>query len=175
MLRNSFLSSFGAQFVHAHSGDAAHGRFERRQMEARIECVRPELFSCDKIVHSLDEAYTADHSFVCVCETAIVGKIEVHACEGRFLVWFCDKMERACHTEMQGQPPPTVDIRLQVLAVSPRCNEFRAVQAIDERLRTELAQDDTLATPYVLEFIELVGLYQRSAKRIPRRGGDNDA
>jgi len=28
----------------------------------------------------------------------------------------------------------------------------------------------TLATPYVLEFVELVGLYQRSARHIPRGG-----
>jgi phosphatidylethanolamine-binding protein (PEBP) family uncharacterized protein len=30
----------------------------------------------------------------------------------------------------------------------------------------------TLATPYVLEFVELVGLYQRSMKHKPRRVGE---
>jgi hypothetical protein len=54
---------------------------------------------------------------------------------------FATKWSAPVNTEMQGQPTPTIDIRQQVLAVSPRCNEFRAVQAIDERLHTELAQD----------------------------------
>ena len=124
---------------------AQYGRFERRQIQARIECVRPQLFSRDEVGRIFNQAYTPDHSFVGVSEAAVIGEIEAHAREGRFLVRLGDEMERARHTEMQGQPTAAIDTRKEVLAISPGGNKASASKAADECLRSELAQDTLVA------------------------------
>ena len=117
------------------------GRFERRQIQARIECVRSQLFSGDEVGGIFNQAYTPDHSFVGVSEAAVIGEIEAHAREGRFLVRLRDEMERAGHAEMQGQPTASIDARQEVLAISAGRYKPGALKPADKSLRSKLTED----------------------------------
>jgi hypothetical protein len=80
--------------------------------------------------------------------------------------------------EMQGQAAAAIDTRHQVLAMAPRCNEARALQAGSERSNRKLAEDariadsdaaDRLAQPppydYTLEAFD-VGQFRHCIVRV---------